>query len=348
MMVLGVGSVGAWSYPKEAVKTPPIVVVDSPLQGAYTTSNVTLSFSVNQSESWYRDGGTDAYFRKVTYQLDSNEPVVVWTSPQFYANDTPGRFTETLIGLENGSHTLLINVTIDSPYDIFSPGDPHGHFARAETWNWTKTVSFIVDPKADANQELGTVPPDATTKPSIITVFSPLNGSVYAISIIPLSVNVTLPKSSTASLTIIYSIIYQADWLQDQVFLYSNAGLENSIQSQMPGAEHQYFQKSLNLTNIPQGNHSITITAVAGGIYPAENMSQYRFYINGSSTVNFTIDTSTPSPSLTPNLSPSSTSNLSLTPSPSVPEFPSWIVLPFLVTATALSGILIRRRRAIR
>lgn len=154
--------------------------------------------------------------------------------------------------------------------------------------------------RANPYQEAGTVPPDATTKPPKITLFSPLNNSAYTENTIPLNINVTLPESSTASLTIIYSIIYQADWLENPIFLYTNTGLENSIQSQMPVPEHQYFQKSLNLTDIPNGNHSITITAVAGGTYPAGSMSIYRFSINGTSTIFFNVNTQpSESPSIT-------------------------------------------------
>lgn len=161
----------------------------------------------------------------------------------------------------------------------------------------TQNIELV---RANPYQEAGTVPTDATTKPPKITLFSPLNGSVYTENTIPLSINVTLPESSTASLTIIYFIIYQADWLQNPIFLYANTGLENSIQSQMPGPEHQYFQKSLNLTDIPNGNHSITITAVAGGTYPAGSMSIYRFSINGTSTIFSNVNTQpSESPSIT-------------------------------------------------
>jgi hypothetical protein len=102
---------------------------------------------------------------------------------------------------------------------------------------------------------------------------------------------VTLPESSTASGTILYYVIYRSDWQDNESFVYVNSGFENSVESQILSPGHQFFQNSLNLTGIPDGNHSITITAVAGGFYPANNRdypSFFRFMINGSSSVYFT------------------------------------------------------------
>lgn len=142
---LSVLSVAAYSLLTQPAKIPPIVTIVSPLQATYASPNVALDFSVKQSESWYRDGGVDEYFIQVAYQLDRRESVVAWKPPHNYSNATPGRLTDKLIGLENGFHTLQINVTIRSPYDIFSPGDPHGHFAGSETWNSTTTITFTVE-----------------------------------------------------------------------------------------------------------------------------------------------------------------------------------------------------------
>jgi hypothetical protein len=155
-------------------------------------------------------------------------------------------------------------------------------------------TQFVNLGRANPYQDRGSVPPDATTKPPEITVFSPLNDSVYTKNTIPLSINVTLPESATALGTIIYYITYQTDWQQKEVFLYLNTGLANSIESYPQNPENRYFQNSQNLTDMPEGNHSITITAVAGGFYPADNMGFYRFMINGSSSVFFTTDTLPP------------------------------------------------------
>jgi len=151
--------------------------------------------------------------------------------------------------------------------------------------------------RANPYQERGFVSPDASTKPPKVTIFSPLNDSAYTENPIALSINVTLPESSTALGTILYYVIYQSDWQENETYLYVNKGYANSVESQIPGSQHQYFQDSQNLTDIPDGNHSIIITAVAGGWYPADNTGFYRFMINGSSSVSFVTD------SLPPNIS---------------------------------------------
>ena len=119
--------------------------------------------------------------------------------------------------------------------------------------------------KANPYQEQGTVSPDSLTKPSKITVFSPLNNSVSITTPLTLSVNVTLPESRTALGTILYRVICQTDWQENKTYLYTNAGYANSIESQLPGVKHQYFQDTRNFTDLPDGNHSITITAIAEG-----------------------------------------------------------------------------------
>ena len=147
---------------------------------------------------------------------------------------------------------------------------------------------------ANPYQERGSVPPDSATHPPKVTVFSPLNNSAYTTIPLTLSVNVTLPESSTASGTILYYVTCRSDWQENLTYLYINTGYDNSVESQIPGAKHQYFQGSQNLTDIPDGNHTITITAIAGGFYPADNLGFYRFMINGSSTVYFVIDSQPP------------------------------------------------------
>jgi hypothetical protein len=170
-LALSVVSASAWSIPQQPVKIPPVITVDSPLQNAtYTCSNVTLAFSVTQSELWYRDGGLDEYFAEVSYRLDSDGPMSVWMSNRRFDNDTPGSFNVTLDGLNEGLHSLLINVAIESPYDIFSSADPHGHFARVEIWNSTKTVTFNVNTmtKNDSNDNAiyPEIPVSAVTYPA--------------------------------------------------------------------------------------------------------------------------------------------------------------------------------------
>lgn len=191
---LNVDPASAWSYPQAAVKTPPVVTVFSPIQDSQTPSAVFFDFLVNHPDSWYRDGGVDVYFKNVTWQVDSSNrlPVTEWTSPSPYSNQTPGRFSFVVPGLPNGPHTMLVNISMDSPYDIFSPGDPHGHFAQTETWTYTTTVTFTVNdsiPFVSSSLELKI---DSPLNQTYTTDSVPLNVTAYDVSMFITDISYTL------------------------------------------------------------------------------------------------------------------------------------------------------------
>lgn len=137
--------------------------------------------------------------------------------------------------------------------------------------------------------ERGFKPPDSNTKPSEITVFSPTNGTTYPNGTLTFNVNVTLPQSTTASGTILHYVTYTGDWNENETVLYYNKGYVNTIESQYPDPQRHYFTGQIELTDVPAGTHNLTITAYAGGFYPDGNDGFYRFIINGTSTVFFTI-----------------------------------------------------------
>ncbi|MGE5532883.1 MAG: hypothetical protein ACM3UN_00885, partial [Bacillota bacterium] len=76
--------------------------------------------------------------------------------------------------------------------------------------------------QANPYRELGSMPPDINTKPPPIMVFSPQNGSVYDETLVTLSINVSLPQSSTAIGTILYNVCYKGDWQENKTYLYIN------------------------------------------------------------------------------------------------------------------------------
>jgi hypothetical protein len=168
----------------------------------------------------------------------------------------------------------------------------------------------ILNVKAQPFIHGGMVDPDSSTKPPTISVLSPKNNTTYKEDTINLSFNTSLGYSRTATLMFILEIYYKTDWENKTIFVYKSSSgkeLENPF--------------NLNLTNIPDGNHSIEITACEMGDYK-EDLYWYTFLINGSSIVNFAVDSSKPDPI-------------------SEPEFPTTTVLASVVILSIVAiGIL--------
>jgi hypothetical protein len=135
------------------------------------------------------------------------------------------------------------------------------------------------------------VAPDSNTKPPQISIDSPENNSVC--SNVYLSINVSLPKSTTASFSFLDNVYYQADWLANQTYLYNSKGLSDEIRSDN-SPERQYFSYSGVLNGVPEGSHSLTIYAEGGGWYPPQGVKQSGFFIDGNLTVFFTVDNTPP------------------------------------------------------
>ncbi len=135
------------------------------------------------------------------------------------------------------------------------------------------------------------VAPDSNTKPPQISIYSPENNSVC--SNVYLSINVSLPKSTTASFSFLHNVYYQADWLANQTYLYNSKGLSDEIRSDN-SPERQYFSYSGVLNGLPEGSHRLTIYAEGGGWYPPQGIKQSGFFIDGTSSVFFTVDNTPP------------------------------------------------------
>jgi hypothetical protein len=78
------------------------------------------------------------------------------------------------------------------------------------------------------------------------------------------------------------------------------------------------FAHEVNLTEIPEGTHSITFEANERGSYN----STYAFSIDGYETIYFTIDTSQET---------------------KIPEFSAWIILPLFLSST-LAVVVYRKK----
>jgi hypothetical protein len=129
---------------------------------------------------------------------------------------------------------------------------------------------------------LGNVPPDSSTKPPEISILSPDNNTLFANNYLFFNFTISVGPSTTGSYLNIYDAGYKADWKSYDQWI-----------------NPELTEFSFNLTDVPDGNHSITVHAAEEGSYiPAQNssnpMTRNDFYINGSSSVFFIVDTTSP------------------------------------------------------
>ena len=161
---------------------------------------------------------------------------------------------------------------------------------------------------------LGEVPPDADTKPPYITIFSPENNS-QSNSSISISLKVGVGESKTATSSVIDIVSYKADWIENNIIIYNDS---------FSAKAHIFYTTILNLTNIPEGSHSIVINAVEKGSYlGSDNLKGYTFTIQNSVIFSFS-------------------HNIQASPNPSVPEF-SWLTILPLLLAITIALVIVRK-----
>jgi hypothetical protein len=132
------------------------------------------------------------------------------------------------------------------------------------------------------------VPPDASTKPPIIAISSPIvNGNNVSINF-----KVTVGESATAAFKQLVAVYYSADWNQNTTYVYSTYVHSSGDLIFIPAPTE--FSYNLNITAIPEGDRTITVYAGEYGYYEGG----IGFFITGFSSVNFTIDTTPPSVSV--------------------------------------------------
>lgn len=130
----------------------------------------------------------------------------------------------------------------------------------------------------------------------IISFVSPLNGTVFATDTITLSFRITTNTSkhtpsndSSYAVQGLTRVSYKLDWQKDNVSVFESYGFA-------------YVNKTVvckaTLSKIPEGRHSINVTAFAYGQLTKLNnhytLDYYAFYVNTSSSVYFTIDKTPP------------------------------------------------------
>lgn len=151
------------------------------------------------------------------------------------------------------------------------------------------------------------VPPDEYTEAPVISVLSPANNTVFNEDNVYLSFNVDVGESETALDTVLLLVSYEADWQHDNIAQFA------------PWSGPYPFVHEVNLTGIPEGNHSITFQAIERGTYTGA----HAFNIDSSETILFTIDTN---------------------PETDIPEFPSWTPLLIFLFAVTVLAVIYKRK----
>lgn len=150
------------------------------------------------------------------------------------------------------------------------------------------------------------VPPDDTKAP-VISIFSPENNTVVNRDNVVLSFKVDVGEPGTALDSVLVFVRYETDWQHDNIDHF------------LPRNSPSSFPHKVNLTGIPEGNHSIQFQAIERATFN----NGRSFNINSSETILFTIDTS---------------------PETKIPEFPAWTILPLTIMATLIVAVMKRKR----
>lgn len=142
--------------------------------------------------------------------------------------------------------------------------------------------------------------PDA--KPPVVTILSPQIGFLYNSSTIIFNFNVT---TTTPDLWI-KRIYYKADWQENSTEIYCIPAYQDWVDNT---AKYIFMEKTydkydefptvdfknhtLQLTNVPDGNHTILLRATGAGKIPGV-INWYEYFISGYSKVHFSVDTDAP------------------------------------------------------
>jgi hypothetical protein len=145
----------------------------------------------------------------------------------------------------------------------------------------------------------GEVSPEAAgAEPPIITILSPQENNTYSYPDVLLSFNFTVGETSANTHQGIDRVYYRGDWEESRHLV----GYHTSYTATFDIPEF-----SINLT-VPEGKHEITIWAEGDGSYWVDDAAYesysgfrgriYGFDINGTESVVFTVDTTSPTVSV--------------------------------------------------
>jgi hypothetical protein len=128
----------------------------------------------------------------------------------------------------------------------------------------------------------GVGPPDQETYPPVITVTLPVNNTSFNTSLLALKFNVSAPQSRTAWRVNVASVTYVVDWKKEPLKVLNGGGQEQA-------------SFNLQLSDVPEGQHTILIEAVGHAYYKHEVYPTYKVAsINSTATICFIVDRTAP------------------------------------------------------
>ena len=141
--------------------------------------------------------------------------------------------------------------------------------------------------------------PDSETKPPTVSITAPTNDTSHILNNVSFVYNVGIGDSETASVRFLWDIQIEADFLPKRIIAYAFYADEDPYTTEPTITE---FSKTLNLTGIPEGKHSLIVHARERGAYERyDYVSGFitkvyvtNFLIEGSSSVVFTVDLKPP------------------------------------------------------
>jgi hypothetical protein len=125
--------------------------------------------------------------------------------------------------------------------------------------------------------------PDSETEPPTFMILSPKNETTYSYNF-NLSFTVNVGISETAYKTMIIEVYYEADWLSTPIHLLDAYTNEYML---IAGDYPANYTGNVNLSEIPNGKHTITVFAREYGLYALENNSAWfhSFAIDASAII---------------------------------------------------------------
>ena len=134
-------------------------------------------------------------------------------------------------------------------------------------------------------------------KPPEVSITSPKNKTIYSENSLNLTLSVSVDSifGDVKKPYFIHEITYQADWLGESKNVY---GIPSEIDA---------FSTNIYLKDIPEGEHSLVVSAIARGSYESQPVKRmgldtiitvYGFNVSASSAVTFSVDTVSPEVSI--------------------------------------------------